>query len=264
MIMAHIIFYFTGTGNSLKIAKTVANKMGNCEVIPMGLNKGISINKEYDSIGFIYPIYFWGIPKNVRDFILDMAIKNNENTYCYAIATYGGFAGNGLKLLHKMLLDKNITLQYGKTLKIFSNYIINFKVPVKFKKILEKSDKKLMSIIDAIKSKKTNSIGMINKKMNQFYEKFIDTLQYEDKNYIVNDDCIGCGICKEVCPVNNIEIREGKPEFKHTCEQCLACLQYCPQKAIDYKDKTQKKMRYTNPEINYKELSESNKIEYKE
>ncbi|MDR2835770.1 MAG: flavodoxin domain-containing protein, partial [Bacteroidales bacterium] len=157
--MANIIFYFTGTGNSLKIAKTVSNKINGCEIIPMGSNKGIVINKEYDSIGFIYPIYYWGIPKTVKDFILDMVIKNNENAYFYAIATYGGFAGNGLKLLNKILLEKNIKLKYGKTFKIFSNYIINFNTPSKFIKILEKSDRKLIPIIESIKNKKTNSVG---------------------------------------------------------------------------------------------------------
>jgi ferredoxin len=240
-----------------------ADKIANCEIIPMGSNKGVVINKEYDSIGFIYPIYYWGIPKNVKDFVSDMIIKNNENTYFYAIATYGGFAGNGLKLLNKILLEKNIKLQYGKTLRIFSNYIISFTMPGRFIKLLEKSDRRLIPIIESIKNKKMNSIGKINKKFNQFYEKSIDTFKYEDKNYTVDGNCIGCGICKEVCPVNNIEIIANKPEFKHTCEQCMACIQYCPQKAINYKDKTQGKLRYTHPQINYKELSERNKVKYK-
>jgi ferredoxin/flavodoxin len=245
--MTNIIFYFTGTGNSLKVAKTVSYQIDNCEVIPMGSNKGIVINKEYDSIGFIYPVYFWGIPNNVKNFISDMIIKNNENTYFYAIATYGGFAGNGLKLLNRMLLEKNIKLKYGKTLKIFANYIVSFNMPIKFRKILEKSDKKLMPIIDSIKNKQINFIGKINKTINRFYEKSIESLQDKDKNYTVDSNCIGCGICKEVCPVNNIEIIESKPEFKHKCEQCMSCIQYCPQKAI-----------------NYKELSEGNKLKYKE
>jgi ferredoxin len=260
--MANIIFYYTGTGNSLNVAKKVSNEISNCEIFPTGANKGIFINKKYDSIGFIYPIHFWGVPKDVKDFISEMTIENNENTYVYAIATYGGLAGNGIKLLEKMLLEKNIKLNYGKALKIFSNYIISFNKPKKFRKILEKSDKKLMPIIDAIKNKKTNSFGKINKMLYRFYAKFIDSLQNEDENYSVNNNCIGCGICKEVCPVNNIEIIENKPEFKHKCEQCLACIHHCPQEAINYKDKTQKKRRYTNPEISYKELSANNKLKY--
>jgi MinD superfamily P-loop ATPase len=82
----------------------------------------------------------------------------------------------------------------------------------------------------------------------------------QDKNYNINNNCIGCKICKEVCPVNNIEMINNKPEFQHHCEQCMACIQYCPQKAINYKEITQKRRRYTNPEINYKELAERNNM----
>jgi MinD superfamily P-loop ATPase len=78
------------------------------------------------------------------------------------------------------------------------------------------------------------------------------------KDYNVNDNCIGCGICKEVCSVKNIEIINKKPIFGNNCECCVACIQYCPRKAINYKNKTQKRKRYTHPEINYKELSEYN------
>jgi epoxyqueuosine reductase QueG len=50
----------------------------------------------------------------------------------------------------------------------------------------------------------------------------------------------------------------NKPQYKHHCEQCVACIQFCPQKAINYKDATQNRRRYTNPEIKYKELYEYN------
>ncbi|GHV35018.1 4Fe-4S ferredoxin [Spirochaetia bacterium] len=239
--MANIIFYFTGTGNSLKIARMVSNKIGNCEIFSIGSNQGITINKEYESIGFIYPVYYWGVPKCVKDFISSMTITNNEKTYVYAIASYGGFKGDGIKILNKLMLDNGIKLNYGKTIRLFSNYIINFNVPNDIKKRLDKCDKKLESIIDSIQHKKTNSTGKPNGIVGKFYNKFIETVSQQDKYFNINSDCIGCGVCKEVCPVNNIEIVSNKPEFQHHCEQCLACLQFCPKHAINYNDKTQGK-----------------------
>ena len=91
--------------------------------------------------------------------------------------------------------------------------------------------------------------------MNRLFVKKVSNM---DKNYSVNNSCTGCGICKIVCPVRNIELENKKPVFSGNCEQCVACIQYCPTKALNYKNSTQKRRRYTNPEIDYKELSNWN------
>ncbi len=53
----------------------------------------------------------------------------------------------------------------------------------------------------------------------------------------ITEKCIGCGACKNVCPVNAIT---GSTKVKHsinqdTCTKCGACHQICPVKAIDKK-----------------------------
>jgi uncharacterized Fe-S center protein len=80
-----------------------------------------------------------------------------------------------------------------------------------------------------------------------------------DKYYSVSNDCNKCGICAKVCPVDNIGLDEvGRPYFRHHCEQCVACIQFCPKRAINYKDKTQSRKRYTNPAIKYADLAALN------
>jgi heterodisulfide reductase subunit A-like polyferredoxin len=48
-------------------------------------------------------------------------------------------------------------------------------------------------------------------------------------------------------PVQNIEIFEKKPSFKHKCEFCLEGLHSCPIEAIDYRSVTRGRKRYRNP-----------------
>ncbi|MCF2702640.1 4Fe-4S binding protein [Enterocloster clostridioformis] len=57
-----------------------------------------------------------------------------------------------------------------------------------------------------------------------------------------------------ICPAKNIEIINGFPSFQHRCQQCMACIQLCPQNAINYKNKTQKRQRYHNPNISIQDL----------
>jgi flavodoxin len=48
--MENIVFYFSGTGNSLKVAKTVVQELGNGEIISMAKTEKYSITKQYDTI----------------------------------------------------------------------------------------------------------------------------------------------------------------------------------------------------------------------
>jgi len=255
--MGNIVFYFSGTGNSLKATKSLAKELDNCEIISM--TKPYNLTKEYDSIGFVYPVYFWGLPKRVIEFIQNMNFDNNKNTYYYAIATYGGLAGNAVYQLYELLFNKHkIKLNYGRTLRMFANYVVAYNMSDKIEKITASSNKKLVTIINSIKMKKSNKINKLTKIFNSINKNFVEKVSNMDNNFTVNNNCINCGICEKVCPVKNIEIVEKKPQYKHHCEQCVACIQFCPQRAINYSNVTQNRRRYTNPEINYNELYEYN------
>jgi ferredoxin len=255
--MGNMVFYFSGTGNSLKVAKSLAKELDDCEIISM--TKSYNLTKEYDGIGFVYPVYFWGLPKRVIEFIENVNLDNNKNTYYYSIATYGGLAGNAVYQLYELLFNRhNIKLNYGRTLRMFANYVVAYNMSEKIEKITAGSDKKLVSIIKSIKMKKSNNINKLTKMFNSINENFVEKVSNMDKNFTVDNNCINCGICEKVCPVKNIEIVDKKPQYKHHCEQCVACIQFCPQKAINYSNVTQNRRRYTNPEINYNELFEYN------
>lgn len=50
--------------------------------------------------------------------------------------------------------------------------------------------------------------------------------------------CIGCGKCKETCPLDLPEIIEGKARNTSTrCMRCPMCIEACPINAISYVDK---------------------------
>jgi ferredoxin len=253
----NIVCYFSGTGNSLKVAKDLSRELGDCEIVSM--TRPFAFTKHYDRIGFVFPTYFWGLPKKVIEFIKALRLDSNKNAYYYAIATYGGSAGNAVYQLYELLLAAHgVKLHYGQKLRMFSNYVVIYDMSENVDGIAKKSQEKLAPIIEAIKMKKHNHANKATKLFSFINKNFINKVSTMDRYFTVTDDCTGCGVCEKVCPANNIEIADHRPLYKHRCEQCVACIQFCPQRAINYKDATQHRRRYTNPEITYKELHEYN------
>ncbi|MDR1074021.1 MAG: hypothetical protein LBL45_10170, partial [Treponema sp.] len=66
------VFYFSATGNSLYVAKTIGGKLYS---IPQ-LLKDKQFNFEDDVVGFIFPIYSFGLPKIVQKFFENIKFKS--------------------------------------------------------------------------------------------------------------------------------------------------------------------------------------------
>ena len=240
------VFCFTSTGNSLYTAKSLAEKIGG-RVLPM---QNSAAKSDDDVVGFVFPNYFWGLPRIVERFVKGIQITNKD-AYVFAVETCGGPGFGVLGQLKKLLKAKDIHLQYGVRLISGSNYIPLYKEN-KSDGLREKIDGSILRIAEAINDRKSNKrppYTFINKLI---YKACPD--ENSDRFFSVESTCTGCAICQKVCPVNNIIMKTGKPEFQHRCEHCLACLHHCPDQAINWKDKTQGKKRYRNNEISLDEL----------
>ena len=65
-----------------------------------------------------------------------------------------------------------------------------------------------------------------------------------DRPFHSNEACNGCSLCQKLCPVENIRMREGHPQWQGRCIGCLRCYHRCPQHAIEYGNQTRKKGQY--------------------
>ena len=68
--MKTIIYYFTGTGNSLAVAKKIAAALGDCELVPIASLQKTNgdIVPQADRVGIVCPVYFSGLPVMVDSF----------------------------------------------------------------------------------------------------------------------------------------------------------------------------------------------------
>ena len=257
--MKTIIFYYTGTGNSLWIAKKTAEKLENCELYSMTKTTQNELEKiEFDSVGFIFPVYIWGVPAPILNFI--KSINKFSPKYCFAIAVNGGQVANTLIQLGKFLKTQDVKLNSGFEIKTPSNYI-PWGGPCpenKQKKLFNNALVKIEKITSIISNQITQPV-----EKGPLWQRVIFTWMYKisfnhvhsmDNKFWVDDKCNGCKICEQICPSNNILMVNNRPVWNQKCHQCLACIQWCPQEAIQYGKKTQNYKRYHHPEINLKEI----------
>ena len=51
--------------------------------------------------------------------------------------------------------------------------------------------------------------------------------------HVISDECVSCGACEPVCPVEAITEGDEKYEINaDTCTDCGACIDECPVDAI--------------------------------
>ncbi len=74
--MKSTIYYFTSTGNSLNVARKVAEGLGESDIIsiPKELDKEM-ITCDSDIVGIITPVYAMGAPRIVADFVKKLTLK---------------------------------------------------------------------------------------------------------------------------------------------------------------------------------------------
>jgi ferredoxin len=248
------IYYFTGTGNTLVLAKDLAKELGDADVVPItkALKAGGTVS--CDRIGIVFPVYMFGLPLIVADFVRKLIAP--KGAYIFAVANYGGLAGRPLSMIQEMLKSRGMELAAGFGVKMPGNYTPLYgAIPDDQQKAMFAEEEKAVKEIARSVNVKNTGItgeepflaGLILYKL--LYNGGSKQIPDSDKGFWASEKCIKCGICAKVCPVFNIEMREGRPAWLHHCQQCMACLQWCPAGAIEYKKSTAGKKRYHHPGV---------------
>lgn len=244
-----MILYFSGTGNSRYIAERIA-KITSDEIVSINdklKNNDTSTITIQDKLIFVVPTYAWRIPAVVRDWIRKTDFVGEKNTWF--VMNCGGEIGNAAKYNEKLCDEKGFSYMGTAQIVMPENYIVMFNSPERdeIEKIISQADsiiEKNAKLIAEAKPFPTLRNNLQDRFMsgpvNQlFYKMFVKA-----NEFYADDRCISCQKCAKICPLGNIEIKDGKPVWSKNCTHCMACISYCPTGAIEYGKKTVGKPRY--------------------
>ncbi len=252
----NVIFCFSGSGNCLHIAKTIAQKLGDTDIILMKRQSGQIDVTQAKTVGFVFPCHGGGLPVGMKDYLKNIVFS--FSSYLYGVCSYSGYLGVGLKELSRI-----IPLNYWAGISHHCSCIWLFPHQVMLP---------MLSVEDAQK-RCEELAGKVARdvEMRTFSEKEIPynplnaaeskawafLAKKKASSFAVSDKCIGCGQCTKLCPRGNIRLENGKARIGTDCVQCLSCLQFCPTGAITIGKASEGRERYHNPAVSAAELMET-------
>ena len=276
------IYYFSGTGNSLTVARDFADKSDGKSISMATVVNRESVSTGADVIGIVFPVYHGGVPNIVGRFISRMDDINNK--YIFGVCTYGDEPGIAMKYLSRTIESRGGKLASGFAVKMPYNYI-DFSRSLREVSVEEQQEmfkgwrKKLESIHKSVDARETGrfetSLETLSKMVDTlrlreivgkrvwlkragFVEHtdltFWECIQLMDSGFQYDEECNGCDICSKVCPVSNIKMIDNRPSWQHRCEQCFACLQWCPKEAIQFGSRTSGGKRYHHPDVKISDM----------
>lgn len=248
-----MIFYFSGTGNSRWVAETLSDELNEKPIfIPDAIRQDAFLYElsPSEKLGFVFPCYAWGLPRFVSDFISRLSIRNVG--YLYYICTCGDDTGLLNKEFCSLVSSKGWTCHLGYDIMMPESYVNlpGFDVDSKEKEThkLSQAKTRVAQAIDDIIDCREGDFQLLpgpftwtkSVVLRGAFNKWLMT----PKKFHVNEQCTGCGRCRQECPMENIDIHDGKPNWNQNCVMCMRCYHACPQKAIEWGRWTKTKGQY--------------------
>ncbi len=244
-----MILYFSGTGNSKYAAQHIADALGDALT---DLNRRIKAGDSSpietgERLVIVTPTYAWRIPRIVREHLLKTELSGAKRAWF--VMTCGSEIGNAAKYNRALCAEKGLECMGTAQIVMPENYIAMFSVPQtdEARKIVAEAAPDIERIIAAVRAGERFPPTRRN-----LYDRFmsgpVNPIFYrfcvKADAFAAGSACTGCGQCARRCPLNNIELRNGRPVWGKRCTHCMACICYCPTGAIEYGRKSAGKPRY--------------------
>ena len=284
------IYYFSGTGNSLYVARELKSRIPDLSLIPIAglLNerfdkKDHKLKFTAETIGFIFPCHGLTLPIPVLKFLKSIDLSSAK--YIFAIVTRGGSVFHGFSKIEKILNKQRKTLDASFIINMWMNdpKLKFFKEPtIEELRNIEANVQDKLNIIQDIITNQEQYHDDINgdtfsnsKSFNYILERLVTFAVHhiapKVKDYFYTDtNCIGCGVCEKACLSKKIKLVNDKPVWQKDidCYYCYTCLNYCPNQSIQIYSKfymksyTKERGRYTHPYARVKDMVNQKSIPF--
>lgn len=253
--------YFTGTGNSKRIAEECAKRFETrSHVVDLSsVTKIVSIPPDAEWVGLVVPVYAFGIPRLCRRYLQSLPTQL-QSRKAFVIVTAGARDESGFSTreCRELLRNKNIQVVYSTVIQMPINWVtfVPLQTPEEAAALIEEGVRQAAQVDDEILDGQTRShvcqkpdrYSLVRFYFEYFAFKYLGIRQLW-KMFVAAPTCSGCGKCARICPAGGVSLSDGRPKWNSRCEQCMRCVNACPHRAIyqKYGRKDQGGQRYLEP-----------------
>jgi ferredoxin len=277
------IYYFSGTGNSLHVARELQKRIPESNLVPIVrlLNQD-TIQTSAETVGFVFPNFCLTVPIPVHDFLKKVDVTSAR--YIFALCTRGGTPSEAFDYINEILKEQEKALNAQLNVTMPWNHPVgkeNLPATATRERI-EQLDSEMQDKLDVFSRKVIAREDYVPADTDATYKlpawaSALSALAPKSFNYASHyyayqklvpfysdSKCTGCGVCEQVCLGGKIEMVDNRPCWKGdvTCYACFACINFCPQQSIQVAPKfltksyTAVNERYHHPAVTYKDIAE--------
>jgi ferredoxin len=254
-----MIFYFSGTGNSLYAAKYLDRETIS---IPQVIDRK-NLQFQSERIGIVTPVYGHEMPQMVKEFVRRAEFCTD---YLFLVLTYGNRHASAAELAKDIFLKYGKHPDYIRTVMMVDNFLPAFDMEEQMA-----ADKHVEEQLEAIRKdiqKKKHAVESVSEGDREAHADYLETVHHMPEtvwaDFTFTDLCIGCGICTKVCPAGCISLENRRAvRTGENCQACMACVHACPEMAIEVNpvfgfSEPNPEARYRNENVTLSELVDAN------
>ncbi len=239
-----MIVCFSGTGNSLAVAKELQRCLGDSLMVLsrecLTSKTALSLAPDAGRVVWVAPVYCWGLPKPVVEVMRKADVSAGAEHYL--VCTCGDDVGLAHRRWRKLMARRGWKAASAYSVQMPNTYVFMPGFDVDSPSLAVRKLAAMPERVGHVASRiargaqgeddvVTGGIPWI--KTYVVYPLFM-SMYTTPRFFSVSDACVGCSKCAADCPMGVIKMSGGRPGWSGDCAMCSRCYHRCPAHAIDY------------------------------